>query len=205
MDRVDLYKPIDIENMIYHLIRYKFVARTINKNDTIIELGCGNGYGAYFLSEYCQSIEAYDIDPEVIKYAKEKYKRGNIKYYNKDLIKEVNKNINRDSKKSFPQADVIICFEVIEHMTREDAMIAINTLKLLRKRNGIVFLSTPKWVPDVQKTQNRIKHHIHEYTYEELKKDLLSIFNRVIILGQLDEIIGSLNKDNVWTYFCVCW
>ena len=197
MKRVNLRNVNDFENLIYHLTRYKFVARILSKKDIVIEIGCGHGYGTYFLSKYCQKIVGIDIDSDIINQCKKEYGSKNLDFKCLNIL-------DTDITK-FPKYDVVVCFEVIEHMNRKEAYKLMEKLKDLKKDDGIIFLSTPRRIEDKFKTENRRKFHMHEYTYEELNEDLSKIFSRFIILGQLDEIIGSLNPNNVWTYFCICW
>ncbi len=196
MKRVDLSHISDLENLAYHLARYKFVARTLSSQDSVIEVGCGYGYGAYFLSGYCKKVIGIDVDNEVIKAARHKFKAQNLEYKYLDIV---------SSEVSLPKTDIVVCFEVIEHMERNKALILMKRIKDILGNNGVAFISTPRRIEDVYRTENRRRSHKHEYTYEELKNDLSNVFSRHIILGQLDEVIGSLNPQNVWTYFCICW
>ena len=104
-----------------------------------------------------------------------------------------------------PEVDVIVCFEVIEHMERGEALVFMKRIKDMLKSNGVAFISTPRRLENLYRSENRRKSHKHEYTYKELKEDLSNVFSRHIVLGQLDEVIGSLHPNNVWTYFCICW
>ena len=73
-NRIDLDNPNPfIEELIYHLVRYKFICRQLKKEWDVLELGCGTGYGAYLISKYCNHIDAHDMDTQLLIRAKEKF------------------------------------------------------------------------------------------------------------------------------------
>ena len=119
----------------------------INKNDKILDIGCGNGYIAYTLSNYVKQITSIDYDPKVIKKAKKKFKKKNIKYICADVIKSKNY-----LSKNF---DLIICSHVIEHLEKP-----FNFLKTLKKFKSNIYLE----VPDAENDNlNNVKKKINFY------------------------------------------
>lgn len=44
-------------HLLYTISRYKFAMKMIGKNKKILELGCNEGIGTYFLSEYASENE----------------------------------------------------------------------------------------------------------------------------------------------------
>jgi len=190
MKRTDLMLSKDNQDdILYHLTRYKFVAKLLKPTDDILEIGCGTGYGSRFLSNYCHYVTAHDYDQEVIRYAIENYKKSNINFVTE---------YNPEEK----QYDAIVCLEVIEHMTRKNALNLMQKMSLMTKNNGIVFISTPRRMDKV--SENRKKFHLHEYTIDELKEDLDDAFERSFIFSQLDETIGTFNYNNAYNYIAIC-
>jgi len=194
MDLKDLQK-VDYTTLLVSLTRYKFVKSILSQQDAVLEIGCGTGYGAFFLSKFCKEIKGIDIDADQILKANEYYGCKNVVFQQLDIFH--NPDVIRNK-------DVITCFEVIQDMSRKKAFEFLKIINENKNDNAILFLSTPRKLSENQLTENRKKYHPHEYTYEELYEDLDKIFKRVLILGQLDEFIGSLNKNNVWTFFCIC-
>lgn len=74
--------------------------------------------------------------------------------------------------------DVIICFEVVEHMGVEDAkelLLGAKTLLKPSSKGGLFFLSTP-----VNDGKHSPKNHIHEFTVEELTNLLGEVGLKVV-------------------------
>jgi 2-polyprenyl-3-methyl-5-hydroxy-6-metoxy-1,4-benzoquinol methylase len=40
----------------------------------VLDIGCGEGYGAHYLAEFAASVKGIDYDAEIINYATDKYK-----------------------------------------------------------------------------------------------------------------------------------
>ena len=57
-----------------HLIVYKF-ANDFCKNKKVLDAGCGEGYGSWFLSEDANEVIGIDVSCEAIQHAQKKYKR----------------------------------------------------------------------------------------------------------------------------------
>jgi len=62
-----------------HLKRYVF-ARPRCNGRVVLDLGCGTGYGSFYLAEEASRVTAVDFDPEVIRYACSYYDKKNVQY-----------------------------------------------------------------------------------------------------------------------------
>jgi 2-polyprenyl-3-methyl-5-hydroxy-6-metoxy-1,4-benzoquinol methylase len=189
MKRID-FNHIDdtMEDLLYHLARYKFVIRLIKKNSQVLEVGCGTGYGANFMAQSVAYVNACELDEATLKTASDRYNRSNL---------EFTKNPTKESY------DVVVCMEVIEHMHRPEGLHLVSHLYDSLKPNGIAFISTPRKVENP--SENRKKYHLHEYSYEDLLTAIETRFQQVLIFSQTDEIISTQNKDIAWNYIAICF
>src|SRR3989338_7871513 len=67
-----------------HFCAYKF-AKGYAQGMDVLDIACGEGYGSYFLADFALMVTGIDYDPEVIGYAKEKYKRDNLEFLTLDI------------------------------------------------------------------------------------------------------------------------
>jgi len=156
-----------------HLFAYQFSKKYLQKDFEVLDLGCGEGYGTDLLSQSVNSIIGIDVDPEVVKYAQEKYGSQNCRFevYDGAMI--------RYQEKKF---DVITSFQVIEHV--KDDHLFIEEIHRLLKPGGWFIMTTPNKtmrMRPLQKPFNRF--HIREYYPHELRNLLEKKFSRVDIFG----------------------
>jgi len=172
-----------------HLAAYNF-AKNYVKEKNVLEIGCGTGYGTYFLSKYASNIVGVDISEDVIQYCKMKYKKENLSF------KHINGNELPFSNSSF---DVCISFQVIEHINSNKVLDWLLEIRRILKDNGKFILSTPnkrlRLLP-LQKPWN--PEHKKEYTDKGLSKVLKKVFSSVEIYGLFGtEEIQAIEKERV--------
>ena len=116
--------------------RIKYIQGVINKsklNKTkILDIGCGGGLISEGVSKLGADVTGIDFVKENIKVAKMHAKKNNlnINYIVKDFEKE----------KITSKFDVIIIFEVLEHLNDWESF--LKKIRLNLKKNGILILST---------------------------------------------------------------
>lgn len=100
-----------------HLARY-FVAKSyIELGDDVIDAACGTGYGSLVISPICNKVYAYDQIDSI---------KGN------DSI--IYTKANFEEPIAFPEADVAISLETIEHLTKDGSRKFITNLLEHTKR-----------------------------------------------------------------------
>lgn len=187
MKRVNSFNVgVEQDNYYIHLARYMFVARQIDKSTSVLEVGCGVGYGARLLADFAKEVVAMDQDKEMNKFWR-KLNKKNLKF------------LTKIPKQKF---DVVVCFEVIEHINEKNVPDFIDILK--EHCSGVMYLSTPRALPLEQKSRNRQLEHKKEYSPDELKDLLNKHFSHNFIFGQNDAIISSQNLNMAWNLVAIC-
>lgn len=161
------------KSYVLAISRYHW-ARQFAKGKTVLDAGCGAGYGANILARHgAKKVYGVDIEPEAINYSHAHYRRNNIVFSRGDL-----------AKLDFPDKyfDTIIAFEVIEH-TKDIAAVLTDFYRLL-KPGGKLVVSTPNkavYSPGTKKPF--YPFHERELYLDDLKKALAK-FHVVSLLGQ---------------------
>lgn len=162
-----------------HLSRYHFI-KTLCKNKFILDMGCGTGYGAYFLRNIARGIVAIDLDKNAINYALRNYSKNEskVKYRIFDVSsRQFNDFMKKENLIPENKFDIVISFEVIEHLENQNQYLK-NARSQLRK-NGTFICSTP------QIGSVRHSHwHKKELTYKEFRELLNKYFKNVKIFSQ---------------------
>jgi cyclopropane fatty-acyl-phospholipid synthase-like methyltransferase len=189
-DRVDIHSSeVDSGSLLAHLARYMFVARQLCGDEKLIEVGTGTGYGAMTLSKVAGHSIGFDpyVDAASLN---EKWGGENLSFV--------------DSIEGLSDFDVVVALEVIEHMPRRDADDFLRSLKSLGHKNSKWFISTPRSLPDEQRSENRKRAHPFEYTFLEFKTVLEDHFQHVHLFSQNDAVISTQNPNMAWNYIAIC-
>ena len=168
--------------MKYH----DFFLNNIGPDDTVLDVGCGNGSVAYDIAKKVKSVVGIDIDKDRIGDAKNNFLSDNIEYICGDITRW-------PFKQKF---DVIIMSNVLEHVE--------NRIELLKKINvlGSKFLIripmiNRNWITLYKKElgiEYRLdKTHYIEYTFDEFKKEMeeadLKISHYSIQFGEIWAVV----------------
>jgi ubiquinone/menaquinone biosynthesis C-methylase UbiE len=171
-----------------HLFAYEAVKKFIPKKSSVIEVGCGEGYGTNYLSHNVQHIVGLDINEDVIQHASRKYRSSKCSFKFYDGV-----NIPYDDS----TFDVVVSFQVIEHV-QDDKNFLMEIQRVL-KTGGTCLLTTPNRIHRVKsdkKPWNRF--HIREYYPDELEAILKTVFSEVHIWGiRGSEEIEHIEKARV--------
>tara|TARA_B100000787_G_scaffold162901_1_gene144063 strand:- start:744 stop:1556 length:813 start_codon:yes stop_codon:yes gene_type:complete len=97
----------------------------INKNDNVLELGCGFGRSLPLLSSLAKKVTAVDISVEMINAAKSSVIKDNIVFY-------VSPSENLPSEDN--TYDVVVCFAAFDAMYQQDALAEINRISKIDAR-----------------------------------------------------------------------
>lgn len=155
-----------------HYVPYEFSTPFIN-GKTVLDLGCGEGYGAAYLAGKARQVIGTDIDKSIIVYAGEKYKKDNLSFE----VMDVTKLDFLD--KTF---DVIVSSHVIEHI--KEMKKCLQEIKRVLKGNGICIFATPNRKPRLKPKQKPFNiYHVHEFDWQELENLLREYFNNVRVYG----------------------
>lgn len=157
IQHVERFDPAD-ENMgrligSEHRARYWWAADIVSGKD-VLDAGCGVGYGAQILARAgAKSVIGVDIDPRAVEQAKKNADSHGDTMVEGDLC-----NLPFEDG----CFDLVVCFEVIEHL--KDADKALAEFRRVLRREGMLIVSTPN--PDVYVGGN--EHHYREFRPHEL-------------------------------------
>lgn len=155
--------PIFCQNLTVYAYAQKFI-----KDKIVLDLGCGEGYGAMLLAKSAKKVIAVDYSLLAIQHAKENQHADNLEFLQMDLARlKVN-------PLSF---EVITAVQVIEHLKKPEPFLF--TVRSALKEAGVFLLSTP------HKKNSLVEHpyHFREYNPEDLRELLGKYFAQVEILG----------------------
>lgn len=183
-ESVERYDPDLADGKIIaaeHQARYRW-ALDVAAGKEILDAGCGVGYGSAVLSDAgAARVVGVDNDADAVANASSRYGgRDTVEFRHGDL---------RELPFEDFSFDLIVCFEAIEHVDRQDA--ALDELRRVLREDGHLLISSPN--RDVYPPGN--PHHLHEYTPEELAQALATRFEAVDLWRQHTWLASLLLDD----------
>jgi ubiquinone/menaquinone biosynthesis C-methylase UbiE len=171
-----------------HLFAYEFAKEYISTENSVIEVGCGEGYGTSYLSYNVQHIVGLDINEEMIQHASMKYSSEKCSFKVYDGL-----NIPYDDN----TFDMVVSFQVIEHI--RDEINYLTEIRRILKRDGTCVLTTPNGTYRIKPGKNPWnRFHIREYYPDELEAILKTVFSEVHICGiRGNEEIEHIEKARI--------
>ena len=117
-----------------HLVTNKlWFAKYLNKQDVVLDLGCGNGQNTHKASKFVKRVVGVDYDEFPLNIAKKTARTNNVTF----------KRMNLEEKLPFSNDtfDKVMLLDVLEHLRNRKHIIV--DIKRVLKKNGLLFLSVP--------------------------------------------------------------
>lgn len=155
---------------------YESISRNWCKRKTVVDLGCGIGWGTNILGREARITYGFDINTQSINWAHQMYRSPTIRFDVLDLTKT--------TKKLLPTADVVCAIEVIEHISDYD--VALESIKSF----GEPVRGTVYWISSPNRNNHRLQqdgpqnmYHVREWTAGEFYIALKKHFGSVVLYG----------------------
>lgn len=145
-----------------HVFAYETAKQYMGK--TVLEAGCGNGYGMRMLSQYADLYIGLD------KFVTE----GMEIPKNAAVFKAMFPSLQNIGDNLF---DTVICFQVIEHIEEDAKLLA--EIKRVLKPGGKLLMTTP----NIKTSLTRNPYHIREYTCAGMQQLISAQFSNFTIEG----------------------
>lgn len=172
-----------------HVARYRWAAPLAEGRD-VLDAGCGVGYGSAMLSRAgARSVTGVDAFAGAVLDARERDRHGNA-FLLGDL---------REIPLPDDSIDLVVCFEVIEHIVEQPQVLA--EFRRVLRPDGLLAISSP--VPGRIDVEN--PHHVSELTATELRTLLGSTFAEVALVDQYTAIGSVVGSDPLGPPLSVGW
>ncbi|MBS7542273.1 class I SAM-dependent methyltransferase [Ancylobacter oerskovii] len=156
-----------------HQHRYAFAAGLI-AGGAVLDVACGEGYGAAFLARHAGRVVGVDLDAQAVAHAARRYAGiGNLGFEAGDV-----------GALPFPDHsfDAVVSFETVEHVA--DPRRALAELRRVLKPGGTLIVSTPDRDVYSGVLNNRNQFHLAELSAGEFEGELRRLFAHVALRGQ---------------------
>jgi len=161
---------------------YEF-AREYVKGKQTADIGCADGYGTQYLADYTLSTVGVDYSEATIAHARAKHKAKTNLTFKSGSVPPL--PLDTDSM------EVVTAFQFIEHI--HDRVGFIKEVYRVLKPGGVFLCTTP----NIKMSIARNPFHVHEYTFDEMQKEISSEFTQIELKGlQGNEKVNRYYEDN---------
>jgi SAM-dependent methyltransferase len=170
----ELYRS-EADYILYlrHLFAYETAAARLHATDSVLDIGCGAGYGTRLLSHHARHVTGVDVSADAVAAAGAAFGSPTC-----DFLVYDGTRLPFDSGRF----DAATSFQTIEHV-QDDAGFVAEAARVLRPGATFV-LTTPNRATRLREGQrpwNRF--HVREYSSGQLESLLLTGFSEVEMLG----------------------
>jgi 2-polyprenyl-3-methyl-5-hydroxy-6-metoxy-1,4-benzoquinol methylase len=144
----------------------------INKNNkNVLDIGCNTGHVINLFSEKYPEFRftGFDINLEAINIANANKKSPGIKFLYKDIL---------TLEEYDEQFDIIICFDILEHLCKSDNRSFFKNVNKLLSKGGLICFASPNG-----HTSDDGFHHMQFFTLNKLEL-LLKKYFKIIYIGK---------------------
>ena len=166
--------------LLFTLSYYKFAAKMIGDNKSVLDVGCGEGLGSWLLSVECGKTKGIDIDDDAIKIGKRNWKGDRISFECVNFFDMANKKY-----------DAIVAFDVIEHILPDNVERFLSKIADCLNHDGIAILGTPSITSQAYASAVTRAGHVNLYSGEKLEKELIKHFSHIFMFAANDEVVHT--------------
>lgn len=161
-----------------HLAVYEWIAAR-ERGSWVIDMACGEGYGADVLARAAAQVVGVDANPEAHEHARLRYRRANLRFA-RELVESFSEP---GAGAGEGAADAIVFLQTIEHL--QDPRPALEHFRELLRPGGRLYVSTPNVLTLAPKGAPRSDNpwHVHEYRAGEFSELLRGLFGEVELWG----------------------
>ena len=157
-----------------HFGRYAFAAR-LSRMKRVLDAGCGMGYGSAELARVAASVVGVDIAADAVASARRHYDLPRVTFLQGSC-----------AALPFQSAsfDLVVAFEMIEHLAEWRDF--LGEARRVLAPGGQCLISTPNrdYYTDSRGRTGPNPYHVHEFSFEEFREELLAVFPHVALFLQ---------------------
>ncbi len=154
-----------------HMHRYVLAGEAV-AGLTVLDVACGEGYGAHYLAGKASHVTAVDISHETIAHASARYRAGNLSFQVGDC---------RDLPFADGHFDCIVSFETLEHLADQEQM--LREYRRVLAGDGFLLISSPDKAIYSDRMNSENPFHLRELYRQELEELLAMEFPAVRLMG----------------------
>jgi len=172
----------DPKHMAFVLSRYKFCAKMLNDKNNVLEVGCGDGFGAPIIAQSVKKLTCVDWEPRNIDGNKRRLKHlKNTSFIELDISENT-------IEENF---DGIFNIDVIEHLEPEYEKKFMDNMVKCLDTNGVLIVGTPNESASMHAHFRSDHQHINLKSGKTIKELFDRYFHNTFVFSMNDEVMHT--------------
>ena len=172
----------DPRRFAFTFSRYKFVSKMFDGFESVLELGCGDGFASRIVRQTVKELVVTDFDPKFID------EINAVTGSEWTLIAKVHDMVSSSMNESF---DGIFSLDVLEHIEAENEDAFLKNTCASLKRHGSLIVGMPSLESQVYASEGSKVGHVNCKSGNELRDFLKKYFHSVFIFSMNDEVLHT--------------
>lgn len=162
--------------------RYKFCSRMLSDMQTVLEIGCGDGFGGAIVAQMVEELICTDINEHILG-----ENRKNFNHINNLTFRYHDFRQSAYSRK----VDAIYLIDTIEHIFPDEEDRFMLNLKASLKKHGVCIIGTPNETADKFANNWSREGHVNLKSHASLMNLSEKYFHNAFFFGMNDEMIHT--------------
>ena len=172
----------DPRRFAFTFSRYKFVSKMFDGFESVLELGCGDGFASRIVRQTVKELVVTDFDPKFID------EINAVTGSEWTLIAKVHDMVSSSMNESF---DGIFSLDVLEHIEAENEDAFLKNTCASLNRHGSLIVGMPSLESQVYASEGSKVGHVNCKSGNELRDFLKKYFHSVFMFSMNDEVLHT--------------
>jgi 2-polyprenyl-3-methyl-5-hydroxy-6-metoxy-1,4-benzoquinol methylase len=169
--------------ILFTLSRYKFVSKMLVDKKNVLEVGCGDGFGASLVKQTVGNLTCVELDGRMVEENKRIHPfRNEISFLQHNFI---------ESPLLQVKFDALYCLDVLEHIDQKYEYLFLENICQSLEADAVGIIGIPSLESQTYASRISKEGHVNCKTAAELKKFLSHFFGLVFIFSMNDEVLHT--------------
>lgn len=172
----------DPRMLAFMAARYKFAAKMLEGMGRVLEVGCGDAFGAPIVAQVCGALVASDVDGCQLKDNERRCVHCNVEFAQHDFVS------GRWRGEPFDGAFAV---DVLEHIAPGETAVWMRNIVEALTPEGVLLLGTPNVTAQAYASRHSVAGHINLHSHDQLRALGRHYFANVFMFGMNDETLHT--------------
>jgi 2-polyprenyl-3-methyl-5-hydroxy-6-metoxy-1,4-benzoquinol methylase len=172
----------DPKRLLFTLARYKFVAKMLSGTNSVLEIGCGDGFCSRVVKQEVKALTVSDYDPLFIS------RFSDHASPNWPITAMVHDILSGPTRQQF---DAVYSLDVMEHIESEKEHIYLANIGQSIRQDGVAIIGMPSIESQKFASPGSKAGHVNCLSGNQLKESLSRHFSNVFLFSMNDEMVHT--------------